>query len=223
MQCSPLSSQSSVWWLFLSGSTSLCTLLLFTRWSWRGSVGEAGVARWLWTTSPWGKAPARRSTIWGDSDWQNRERRKENKRENHLKENWLCCDNPSLCLGSRCSPPTPFPHPSQPSCERYPKNCASAEQWISLSWLSMNKKTESNITGRSQQHTPIFSASLSLHHLVTLKPACTYLPWKCPPPNIALAALQPHRWEAHIHFISTWRGDRSLTYVGVCFCLALIL
>lgn len=35
---------------------------------------------------------------------------------------------------------------------------------------------------------PLSSASLSLHHRVTMKPACTYLPWKCPPPNTALAA-----------------------------------
>lgn len=30
---------------------------------------------------------------------------------------------------------------------------------------------------------PVLSASISLHHLITLKCACTYSPWKCPPPN----------------------------------------
>lgn len=55
-------------------------------------------------------------------------------------------------------PPLP-PHPSQPSCKQYLKNCASAEQWVSLSRLAMNKKTESNIMGGSQQHTPVFAAS----------------------------------------------------------------
>lgn len=45
--------------------------LLFTRSSWRGSVGEAGAARWPWTTSAWRKAPAQRSTTWGDSNTQN--------------------------------------------------------------------------------------------------------------------------------------------------------
>lgn len=47
--------------------------LLFTRLSWRGSVAEAEVERWLWMISPWGKAPAQMSTIWGDSDWKNNE------------------------------------------------------------------------------------------------------------------------------------------------------
>lgn len=61
------------------------------------------------------------------------------------------------------------------------------------------------------------SSPLSLHHLVTLKPACTYLPWKCPPPNTALAAFQPHRWEAHILFISSRGGRGASPPSWVCF------
>lgn len=100
---SPLWSQRSAWLIVA------LRLLLLPRWSWRGSAGEAGAARWPWTTSPWGKAPAQRSTTWGDSDCQDRGRQKENKRENHLKEKWLCRDHPSLCRRYYQFPPAPAP------------------------------------------------------------------------------------------------------------------
>lgn len=44
--------------------------------------------------------------------------REKNKRENHLKENWLCCDNPSLSLGAHWLTPTPTPPPPLPAIVR---------------------------------------------------------------------------------------------------------
>jgi len=193
---------SSGWRSFLSGSASVCTLLLSIRWSWRGSVGEAGVARWPWTTWPWGKAPAQRSTIWGDSDWQKRERQQENKRGNHLKENWLCCDIPLLCLASHCRRPPPPCHPSQSFCERYPKCCASAEQWVPPVWVAMNKKTELKCHVWIPPPPPPPSSHTSSHSVTSLPRSLHDTTYHgsvlC---HTALAAFQSHRqcsrWEDH--------------------------
>lgn len=109
----------------------------------------------------------------------------------------------------------PHPHPPASPSSHPVNNIWKIVRLQNSGFLFLNlpliKKTESNVMGGSQQHTSVFSASLSLHQLVTLKPACTYLPWKCPPPNTGLAAFQPHHREAHIHFISSWREDCSLT------------
>ncbi len=120
-------------------------LLLFARWSWRGSADEAGAARWPWMTSPWEKAPAQRSTIWRDSDRRDGKGPKENKRENHLKENWLCCDNPSLCQGS----PWP-PHFISPLRE---DRSPTYEPAFTLLW--------------PLNHMPFFSICLVLKHVAT--------------------------------------------------------
>lgn len=119
-----------------------------------------------------------------DRTW---ERQRENKRENHLNDNWLCCDTPSLCLSAHWSLPL------TPPAASHPVNNICLRSAAGLSQLSMNKRTESNLMGGSWQHTTVFSASLG--HLVTLKPACTHLPWKCPSPNAALAGFQSHRCE----------------------------
>lgn len=120
------------------------TSLLFIRWSWRESVGEAAAARWPWTTSPWRKAPARRSTIWGDSNKRNQDgrqrgREKENtKREDHLKENWLCCDK-ALTLPEHQAPPPPRTHhvikPSRARCTASRPVRFYKHDWNSRDWI----------------------------------------------------------------------------------------
>lgn len=190
------------------GADSVCNVPLFPRWSWRGSVGEAGAARWPWMTSPWGKAPAQRSTIWGDSNWQSRrkERQKENKREkSSQRENWLCYDTPSLCLSS-CwilSQPRPSHLLPTPSCERYSQNCASAEQLVSLSLSCPGMKGLNQISWISSS---TLLSSQPPSHSITL------LLWNLHVPTYHGNVLHPTQpWQPSMHTSASFLpGERII-------------
>lgn len=123
-----------LWHVECPDCSSLCALLLFTRWSWRGSVGEAEVERWLWTTSPWGKAPAQRSTIWGDSNWEIRQ--KANEGESSQREVTLLWQ-PLTLPGHSLTPTPPTTTSLSHHADSIKKNNATAEQWAFMNRMNV--------------------------------------------------------------------------------------
>lgn len=106
-------------------------------------------------------------------------------------------DNPSLCLGAHWFPhPLPLPTIMQ--------TISKDVGFHEYSWI----KRMNLINGWIPAAHSIFSALLSLHHLVRLKPACTYSSWKSPRQPSSHIAERP----TSTPFLPAEEEDCSLIY-----------